>query len=83
MRLIFMTTKANTSAAGRGRPFSLEKKKEVKKKEDVPLVEFMYHVFTRLPGESYVGGSSLCCCTCVMYFDRGLSPSCVDSLEKS
>ena len=21
--------------------------------EDVPLVEFMYHVFTRMPGESY------------------------------
>ena len=29
---------------------SLKKKK---KKIDVPLVEFMYHVFTRMPGESY------------------------------
>ena len=27
--------------------------KKKKKKEDVPLVEFMYLVFARMPGESY------------------------------
>ena len=33
--------------------------------EDVPLVEFMYLVFTRMPGESYrAGDSGLCCCVC-------------------
>ena len=32
---------------------SIEKKKKEKKKEDVPLVEYMYLVFTRMPGESY------------------------------
>ena len=33
--------------------------------EDVPLVEFMCLVFTRMPGESYgVGDSGLCCCVC-------------------
>ena len=38
--------------------------------EDVPLVEFMYLVFTRMPCESYVGDSGLCCCTCATYFER-------------
>ena len=28
--------------------------------ESVPLVEFMYLVFTRTPGESYVGDLGLC-----------------------
>ena len=36
---------------------------------DVPLVELMYPVFTRMPGESYVGDSGPCC-TCVTYFER-------------
>ena len=30
--------------------------------EDVPLVEFMYLVFTRTPGGVTVGDSDLCCC---------------------
>ena len=34
--------------------------------EDVPLVEFMYVVFTRMPGEN----SGLCCCICVTSFER-------------
>ena len=42
-----------------------------KREEDVPLVEFMYFVFTRVPGESYrAGDSGLCCCTCVTYFEH-------------
>ena len=36
--------------------------------EDVPLVEFMYLVFTSMPGA--VDDSGLCCCTCVTYFER-------------
>ena len=31
--------------------------------EDVPLLEFMYFVFTRMPGESYRRRLGLCCCT--------------------
>ena len=38
--------------------------------EDVPLVEFMYLVFTRIPGESYRRRLRFCCCTCVMYLER-------------
>ena len=39
------------------------------------LVEFMYLVFTRMPGESYRRQlGSLCCCT---YFERYLTPLCV------
>ena len=30
--------------------------------EDVPLVEFMYLVFTHMPGGVTVGDSGLCCC---------------------
>ena len=30
--------------------------------EDVPLVEFMYLVFTRTPGGVIIGDSGLCCC---------------------
>ena len=30
--------------------------------ENVPLVEFMYLVFTRTPGGLTVGDSGLCCC---------------------
>ena len=30
--------------------------------EDVPLVELLYLVFTRMPGVSTVGDSGLCCC---------------------
>ena len=30
--------------------------------EDVPLVEFIYFVFTRTPGGVTVGDSGLCCC---------------------
>ena len=37
---------------------------------DVPLVEFIYLVFTRMPCESYVDDSGLCSCTCVTYFER-------------
>ena len=46
--------------------------------DDVPLVVFMYLVFTRMPCESYVSNSGLCCCICVTYFERGLTPLCVD-----
>ena len=34
--------------------------------EDVPLVEFMYVVFTRMPGEIYLGDSGLCCVVFVL-----------------
>ena len=30
--------------------------------QGVPLVEFMYLVYTRLPGGITAGGSGLCCC---------------------
>ena len=30
--------------------------------EDVPLVEFIYLVFTRMPGRVTVSYSGLCCC---------------------
>ena len=30
--------------------------------DDVPLVEFMYRVFTRMPGAVTVGESGPCCC---------------------
>ena len=30
--------------------------------EDVTLVEFIYFVFTRMPGGGTVGDSGLCCC---------------------
>ena len=38
--------------------------------EDVPLVEFMYLVFTRVPMRVIVGDSALCCCVCVTCFER-------------
>ena len=40
--------------------------------EDVPLVEFMYLVFTHMPGESYCRQllRSLLLCLCVMSFER-------------
>ena len=39
--------------------------------EEVPLVEFMYLAFTRMPGKGWaVGDSGLCCCVCVMSFER-------------
>ena len=41
------------------------------------LVEFMYLVFSRMPGET-VGDSGLCCCVCVTSFERWLTPLCVD-----
>ena len=37
--------------------------------EDVPLVEFMYLVFTRMPGESYHRRLTSLLCTCVIYFE--------------
>ena len=37
-------------------------------KKDVPLVEFVYLVFSCMPGESYRRGLSLCC-LCVMSFE--------------
>ena len=30
--------------------------------EDVPLVEFIYLVFTRTPGGVTIGDSGVCCC---------------------
>ena len=33
--------------------------------EDVPLVEFIYLVFTRTPGGVIVGDSGLCCVPCL------------------
>ena len=34
-------------------PLRVKEKKKEKKEEDIPPVEFMYIVFTRIPGESY------------------------------
>ena len=36
--------------------------------EYVPLVEFMYPVFTQV--RVTVGDSRFCCCTCVTYYER-------------
>ena len=41
----------------------------------------MYLVFTRMPVT--VGDSGLCCRTCVTYFERQLTPLCVDSARCS
>ena len=39
--------------------------------EDVPLVEFMYLVFTRMTGEIYrMRLRSFCYCVCVTSFER-------------
>ena len=39
--------------------------------ENVPLVEFIYTLFTHMPGERVtVGDSSLSCCVCVTSFER-------------
>ena len=47
----------------------------------MPLVEFMYLVFTRIAGESYSG---LCCyvCVCVTSFECLLTPLCVHFTAK-
>ena len=37
--------------------------------EDVPLVEFVYLVFTHMPVRVTVGDPGLCCCTCVTYVE--------------
>ena len=46
---------------------ALKKKKKKKKKKgrNVPLVEFMYPVFIRIPGESYRKAIQVCCCAYV------------------
>ena len=49
------------------------------RKQDVALVEFMYLVITSMPGESYRRRLRSCCCICVTYFERSLTPFCVDS----
>ena len=36
--------------------------------EDIPLVEFMYLVFTHIQMRVPVGDSGLCCCTCFYVF---------------
>ena len=36
--------------------------------QNVPLVEFMYLVFTRMPGETYRVGDSGLCRVCVTHF---------------
>ena len=47
---------------------------------DVPLEEFIliYLVLTRMPGESY--RRRLRSSTCVTYFERQLTPLCVDPI---
>ena len=47
--------------------------------EDAPLVEFMYPVFTCMPGESYAGDSGLCCCVHVASFECQLTPLVINS----
>ena len=37
--------------------------------EDVPLVQFMYLVFTSCQMRVTVGDSGLCCCACVTTFE--------------
>ena len=44
---------------------NLQKYPDESQFEDVPLVEFMYSVFTRMHGERAVGDSGICCCVCV------------------
>ena len=38
--------------------------------KNVPSVEFMYLVFTRMAGESYRRRLGSCCCACVTSFER-------------
>ena len=48
----------------------------------MPLVEFMYLLFTRMPGESYrrsIGSLFVCLFVSVTSFERKLTPLCVDS----
>ena len=46
--------------------------------EDVPLVKFIYLVFTRTPGGVTVGDSGLCCC-CPLSIELYYFPLFVDS----
>ena len=51
--------------------------------EGVPLVEFMYLVFTRMQVTITEWDSGLCCCAYVTSFERWLTPLCADSLKRS
>ena len=46
--------------------------------QTVPLVEFIYLLFIRMPGESYRSLS----CVCVTSFERQLTPLLVDSAAR-
>ena len=46
-------------------------------KQDVPLVELIYPVFTRMPGERYCRPHRPLLCQCVMSFEGYLTPLCV------
>ena len=49
---------------------------------DVPLVEFMYLVYLHAcQVRLTMGNVGLCYCTCVTYFERKLTPLCVDSVH--
>ena len=48
-------------------------------KDDVPLAELMYLVFTCMPGESYCRRFGSLLLVCAMSFERLLTPLCVDS----
>ena len=60
--------------------------------EDVPLVEFMYLVFTRMLGGVTVGDSGLCCCIpclskaviflCLVILHRRSRPHSVSEFKK-
>ena len=47
--------------------------------QDVPLVEFLYLVFTHIQLRVTVGDSGLCCCVRVTSFERYLTSLCVGS----
>ena len=46
-------------------------------KQDVPLVELIYPVFTRMPGERYCRPHRPLLCQCVMSIEGYLTPLCV------
>ena len=62
--------------------YAPKEEKKKKKKKDVPLAEFMYLVLTGMPSESYRRRPGLCCCTGVTYFERLLTPLCINSSQK-
>ena len=56
---------------------------EEDEERDVLLVVFIctLYLYACQVNRVTVGDSGLCCCACVMSFERQLTPSCVDSIN--